>query len=178
VRAATGDRKTSWTIPELTASLPSQLQADGWKATASHNPDDALAGLRLTTWSSGVAQASGMWFQVELPNSETITELSFQSPPAAERGAAVAPGGAPTNTPTGPGFPRGFTVAISSDGNSWQQVAEGTGSGPATTVTFNPASAKFVRITLTTSAENGPPWSIQSLKLYRVAGSKDPALQR
>ena len=169
VRAATGERKTSWTIPELTASLPSQLQADGWKATASHNPDDAIAGLRLTTWSSGAPQASGMWFRVELPNPETITELSFQSPPAAERGAAVAAGGAPMNTLTGPGFPRGFRVEISLDGNSWQQVAEGTGTGPTTTVTFNPVSAKFVRITLTTGVENGPPWSIQSLKLYRVA---------
>ena len=175
VRAATGDRKTSWTIPELTASLPLQLQTDGWKATASHNPDDAIAGLRLTTWSSGVPQASGMWFQVELPNAETITELQFQSPPAAERGAAVAPGGAPMNTLTGPGFPRAFRVEISADGNSWNQVADGTGKGLATTVTFNPASAKFVRITLTTGVENGPPWSIQSLKLYRAAGSKDPA---
>ena len=173
VRAATSDRKTSWTIPELTASLPSQLQADSWKATASHNPEDALAGLRLTTWSSGAAQAAGMWFQVELLNPQTITELQFQSPPAAERGAAVAAGGAPTNTPTGPGFPRGFRVEISLDGNSWQQVAEATGTGPMTNVTFAPVSAKFVRITLTTGVENGPPWSIQSLKLYRAAGATD-----
>jgi F5/8 type C domain-containing protein len=169
VRAVTGDRKTSWTIPELTASLPSQLQTDGWKATASHNSDDAIAGLRLTTWSSGAPQAEGMWFQVELPKPETITEVSFQSPPAAERGAAVAAGGAPTNTPTGPGFPRAFRVEVSSDGHTWQRVAEGTGTGPATNVTFNPVSAKFVRITLTTGVESGPPWSIQSLKLYRGA---------
>ena len=166
---ARGDRKTSWTIPELTASLPSQLQADGWKATASHNSDDAIAGLRLTTWSSGAPQAAGMWFQVELQNPETITELAFQSPPAAERGAAVAAGGAPINTATGPGFPRGFRVEISADGNSWQQVGDGAGTGPTTTVTFNPVSAKFVRITLTTGVENGPPWSIQSLKLFRTA---------
>jgi mono/diheme cytochrome c family protein len=168
VRAASGDRKASWTIPELTASLPSQLQADGWKAIASHNPDDAIAGLRLTTWSSGVSQAAGMWFQVELPNPERVTELSFQSPPAAERGAAVAAGGAPINTATGPGFPRGFRVEVSLDGNSWQQVADGASTAPVTTVTFNPVSAKFVRITLTAGVENGPPWSIQSLKMYRV----------
>jgi F5/8 type C domain-containing protein len=106
---------------------------------------------------------------VELPNPEIITELQFQSPPAAERGAAVAAGGAPMNTPTGPGFPRGFRVEISADGNSWQQVTEGASTASATTVTFNPVSAKFVRITLTTGVENGPPWSIQSLKLYRAA---------
>jgi mono/diheme cytochrome c family protein/glucose/arabinose dehydrogenase len=169
VRAATADRKTSWTISELAGSLPSQLQTDNWKATASHNPNDAIAGLRLTTWSSGAPQAAGMWFQVELPNAETLTELQFQSPPAAERGAAVAAGGAPINTATGPGFPRGFRVETSTDGSSWQQAAEGASTGPMTSVTFAPVTAKFLRISLTTGVENGPPWSIQSLKLYRAA---------
>ena len=75
------------------------------------------------------------------------------------------------NTPTGPGFPRGYRVEVSLDGNSWQQVADGIGTGPSTNVTFNPVSAKFVRMTLTTGVENGPPWSIQSLKLYRAPKS-------
>ena len=128
----------------------------------------AIAGLRLTTWSSGVPQAAGMWFQVELPNAETITELQFQSPPAAERGAAVAAGGAPINTATGPGFPRAFRVETSTDGSSWQRAADGASSGPMTIAAFTPVSAKFLRITLTTGVETGPPWSIQSLKLYRA----------
>jgi mono/diheme cytochrome c family protein len=170
VRAATADRKTMWTIPELTASLPSLLLTDGWKATASHNPDDAIGGLRLTTWSSGAPQEAGMWFQIEMTKPGTITEMQFQSPPAGDRGAAVSPGGSPVATPAGPGFPRGYRVEGSLDGASWKAVAEGKSTGPSTTITFPPVAAKFVRITLTTSVENGPPWSIQSLKLYGVPG--------
>ena len=41
VRAANAGRKTLWTLPELTASLPAPLFTDGWKLTASHNPDAA-----------------------------------------------------------------------------------------------------------------------------------------
>ena len=41
VRAASAGRKTLWTLPELTASLPAPLFTDGWKLTASHNADAA-----------------------------------------------------------------------------------------------------------------------------------------
>ncbi len=41
VRAANAGRKTLWTLPELTASLPAPLFTDGWKLTASHNADAA-----------------------------------------------------------------------------------------------------------------------------------------
>ena len=75
------------------------------------------------------------------------------------------------STPEGPGFPRGWRVEVSLDGASWKAVAEGRSTGPGTTITFQPVSARVVRITLTTSVENGPPWSIQSLKLYGVPGS-------
>jgi mono/diheme cytochrome c family protein len=170
VRSVTADRKTMWTIPELTASLPPRLSADGWKATASHNLEDAIGGLRLTTWSSGASQEAGMWFQIELPRSETITEMQFQSPPAGDRGAAVSTGGSPVSTPAGPGFPRGWRVDVSLDGASWKAVAEGKGSEPGTTITFQPIVAKFVRITLTASVENGPAWSIQNLRLYAAPG--------
>lgn len=75
------------------------------------------------------------------------------------------------STPTGPGFPRGFKVEVSVDGLSWQAVAEGKSTGPSTAITVQPVAAKFVRITLTTSVESGPAWSIQNLKLYGVPGS-------
>ena len=38
----------------------------------------------------------------------------------------------------------------------------------STTITFQPVSAKFIRITLTTGVENGPAWSMQSVRLYSV----------
>jgi hypothetical protein len=54
------------------------------------------------------------------------------------------------------------------DGTSWKNVAEGTGSGPSTTIAFQPVQAKFVRISLTTSVEDGPPWSVQGLRVYAL----------
>ena len=125
VRAATADRKAPWTVPELTASLPSLLFIDGWKTSASDNADTARDGLTLTAWSSGAPQKTGMWFQIELPQPQPITEMQFQSPPASGRGAAVASGGSPTATPEGPGYPRGYRVEVSSDGASWTAVADG-----------------------------------------------------
>src|SRR5204862_5441812 len=79
VRAATQSRATQWTIPELTATLPEQLLIDGWKYSASHNSPAAIGAMSLTTWSTGAAQQAGMWFQIEMPSSRTITELQFNS---------------------------------------------------------------------------------------------------
>ena len=132
VRAANAGRKTLWTLPELTASLPAALFTDGWKLTASHNPEAAPGAITLTTWNSGGQQA-GMWFQVELPKPEAVTEIQFQSPAPGGRGgpgasAALASGGAPAGGP--PGFPRGYKVEVSTDGTSWKPVAEGNRQRP------------------------------------------------
>jgi hypothetical protein len=55
------------------------------------------------------------------------------------------------------------------NGSTWTTAAEGQGSGPSTMITFKPVQAKFVRLTQTASLENAPPFSIQQLRLYRVA---------
>jgi mono/diheme cytochrome c family protein/glucose/arabinose dehydrogenase len=171
VRAATANRKTLWTLPELVASIPVPLFADGWKLTASHNPEAALGAATLTGWNAGAAQQAGMWFQVELPRAEMVTEVQFQSPPPGGRGgagsaAAVTTSGAPVVAP--PGFPRGYKVEVSSDGSSWTAAAEETGSGLTTVSTFQPVQAKFVRISLTANSEDAPAWSIQNLKIYAL----------
>src|SRR6185436_21042450 len=77
VRTATAGRTAMWTVPELIASLPAALYTDGWKASASHNAGAAGDALTLTTWNAGAAQQSGMWFQVEMPKPETVTEIQF-----------------------------------------------------------------------------------------------------
>jgi len=110
-----------------------------------------------------------MWFQIELPKPETITEIQFQSPPPGGRGgagnaAAVTASGAPVAGP--PGFPRGYKVETSLDGASWPAASEGSGSGLTTISTFQPVQAKFVRITLTSDAADAPAWSMQNLKIY------------
>jgi mono/diheme cytochrome c family protein len=171
VRAATANRKTLWTLPDLVASIPVPLFTDGWKLTASHNTDAAIGAATLTGWNAGAAQQTGMWFQVELPRPETVTEIQFQSPPPGGRGgagsaAAVTTSGAPVVAP--PGFPRGYKVEVSSDGSSWTAAAEGAGNGLITVSTFQPVQAKFVRISLTANSEDAPAWSIQNLKIYAL----------
>jgi mono/diheme cytochrome c family protein len=169
VRAESGGRKALWTVPEVTASIPSPLLTDGWKLSASHNPDAAIGALRLTGWNAGAPQEAGMWFQVELPKTEMGTEIQCQSPPPGGRGgagsaAATSASGAPVVAP--PGFPRGYKVEVSQDGSSWTAASEGAGSGLTTISTFKPVQAKFVRISLTTSAADGPAWSVQNLRIF------------
>jgi len=176
VRAATADRKTSWTIPELEASLPRLLvPAASWKVTASHeghptpqanaeggyNYTASAAGvLTFLGWTTGVPQQAGMWLQIELPEPVTLTEMQFvASAVAGGRGAA------PVST-----FPRAYQVQVSLDGTTWgQPVAEGQGSPGTTTITFAPVRARFVRITQTGNANDAPPWSMRLLRLYEAA---------
>jgi len=177
LRAATTARKTPWTLSELVPSIPVPLFTDGWKLSASHNNEAATGAVTLTGWNAGAAQQHDMWFQIELPRSETITEIHFQSPPPGGRGgpgsaAAVTASGAPLAGP--PGFPRGYKVEISADGSAWTAVAEGKGNGFTTISTFQPVPAKRVRITLTTDAESdtAPAWSIQNLKIYALPAAE------
>jgi len=169
VRAATTARQAPWTLPELVPSIPVPLFTDGWRLSASDNADAASGAITLTGWNAGAAQRPGMWFQIELPKPETITEIQFQSPPPGGRGgagnaAAVTASGAPVAGP--PGFPRGYKVETSLDGASWPAASEGSGSGLTTISTFQPVQAKFVRITLTSDAADAPAWSMQNLKIY------------
>ena len=46
VRAATAGRTSTWTVPELIASLPAAVSTDGWKASASQHADAANGALR------------------------------------------------------------------------------------------------------------------------------------
>ena len=171
VRAGSAGRTALWTLPELTASMPVALFTDAWKLTASHNSDAAVGALRLTGWNAGGPQQAGMWFQVELARPEMVTEIQFQSPAPGGRGgagnaAAVSASGAPIAAPGG--FPRGFKVEVSQDGSTWTAASQGTGTGVTTISTFEPVQAKFVRISLTSSVEDAPAWSIQNLRIYAI----------
>ncbi len=73
-------RKTFWKVDELMASLPAPLEVlPTWKASASHNPGSALGALNFASWTTGAPQQPGMWFQVELPEAATITEIQFNA---------------------------------------------------------------------------------------------------
>jgi putative membrane-bound dehydrogenase-like protein len=188
VRAETAARKTMWNTAELETSLPRQIVSDpSWKVTASHNSTTAPYALGIQPWTSGERQASGMWLQVELPRAELLSEISFESNPAAvvtgpivagapsrtvvppglgRAGAAAAPGAPPPPVPA-VGYPRGYEVHVSMDGTNWgTAVAMGRGTGASTHITFAPVQAKFVRISATESGADLPPLSVLRLKLF------------
>jgi hypothetical protein len=164
VRAATSSRQTPWTLDELEASLPVQLRnVDQWRASASHNANRAPGGLTFQGWTSAEPQAADMWYQVELPEPVSIVEVQFESTGGGGRGApAMPPGMSPV------GFPRGYRVQVSADGSSWRTVAEGQSQGSPTIATFEPATARLVRIVQTANVQGAPAWSIQNLRLYRA----------
>ena len=121
-RALSGERKAPWTVSELEASLPRHLvPAASWKVSASHDARpapqaDAEGGynfsgnaggaLSFLGWTTGVPQQAGMWFQVELPEPVTLTEIQFTSSSIGGRGGAAA-----VST-----FPRAYRVQVSADG--------------------------------------------------------------
>jgi mono/diheme cytochrome c family protein/glucose/arabinose dehydrogenase len=169
VRAATAGRTTSWTVADLTKSIPAALFTDGWKVTASHNSATAIGGLTLTGWNTGAPQASGMWFQVELPRAETLTEVQFSSPsPGADGMAAVSNSGAPQNAADTLGYPRAFKLEVSSDGTAWQTVAESASTGANTIVTFAPTSATRLRLSLTGAPAGSPALALQNFKVLAL----------
>ena len=169
VRAITSLRKAMWTYEELEASLPRLVPADpSWKATASHNTERAANALTLAAWTTAVPQEPGMWLQVELPRPVLITEVQFDSGPPGGRSAGRGGGGGkPGAEPVFGSFPIAFRIQVSADGSTWgKPVAEGKGSPATTIATFQPISAKFVRITQTGRAESTAAWSVLNLRVY------------
>jgi hypothetical protein len=182
VRREQGARTSMWLAEELLASLPRQLiQESSWKLSASHNSSVASNALSMQPWHSGEGQQRGMWLQLELPQPATLVELRFESRPV-EAANVISEPGAPTRTtapaagggrfarrdapPPQPGYPRGYEVRVSDNGQSWRTVATGGGDGVNTVVRFPPARARFVRIALTSEGTDLPAWSVQSLRLF------------
>ena len=190
-REESGAPKTRFTIPRLQASLPRLIAPQmSWKATASVNNDDAAGGFSLARWSTGTTQKPGMWYQVELPQPTTFTEIQFDSPRAGESGGkgnptpngpgtfgfalAGASGagrggrgrGGPAAPPAPLGVPVAYKVEVSLNASTWTTVAEGKGESDTTNITLKPTRAKFIRITQTGDAPNAPGWNMERFRLY------------
>ncbi|MEO8076370.1 MAG: discoidin domain-containing protein, partial [Acidobacteriota bacterium] len=102
-----------------------------------------------------------------------VTELQFESAVSLQ---APGPGrGAPNAAPPTAvvGYPRGYSVQVSTDGKTWSKpVAAGKGGGPRTTITFPPTRAAFVRITQTDTTAGAPAWSVRNLRLYESPSAR------
>lgn len=152
IRAATKDRITPWTAPELRTLLPQMLaNRKEWKFTASHAPTDlglAVDGKPESRYTTKTSQVPGMWVKIELPEESAVTGLELE--------AAKSPND----------YPREYTVELSGDGLQWSNpVAKGKGTPGSTMIQFPAAKAKYIRITQTGSVK-GNYWSIHELQVF------------
>ncbi len=137
--------------PPLLVTTTGALNRTLWTAKASAGDASAKQGIDSSTstrWTSGSAQTTGMWYQVDTgPGDKAYNKLVMDG---------------------GGDYPRKYEIRVSNDGTSWSEpVAAGTGSTSRITVTFPEQTAKFVRVVLTGSA--GVYWSIYDLNLYGTA---------
>ena len=124
----------------------------GWLANASANAGNAwkaIDGVASTRWDTSGAQTPGQWFQVNLGAVTSFYKIVLDS----------------TASPND--FPRGYQVYVSDNGFTWgSPVASGKGTTTATTITFAPQTARYIRITQTGSTGNY--WSIHEFKVYAL----------
>jgi mono/diheme cytochrome c family protein len=172
-RAANGLTLAAWTtgVPQEpgmwfqvempTAATISEIQFESGPPGGREAGRGAGRGARAPGGPPAAAPGAGAPVQPTPPTS--IGGSSQPSAPAAGRGR----GGAPIFG----SYPLAYQVQVSMDGKAWgKPVAEGTGTGTPTIITFKPVQAKFVRVTQTGKAEDAPPWSVLAFRIYASKG--------
>jgi hypothetical protein len=180
VRKETASQTAMYKFDELWSSIPKALQPnDRWNLTASHtapvrkgSTTSPRGALTYEGWTTGITQQKGMWFQLELPQVTTISEIQFKSPPVSRGWREGSP--PPIQT-----CPRGYDLEVSTDGNTWSTIIDdGTCTGSNNTIRFNPIKTKFLRLTLTKSEQivhgerRGQPfdfevaWNMREFKVF------------
>jgi hypothetical protein len=162
IRQATKDRAAAWTQPELVSALPNPLgNRAQWKASASESAQVAAAALDgkgNTAWTTAVPQVAGQWFQVELPQEQSLMGVRMEVP---QRSKVAA---------------KQVKVELSTDGQGWTTVVgKASGGVPNTELNFPTTKARFVRITQLGTGSD--PWAIHELQLIQP-GSMFPLATR
>ena len=138
-----GESTNSTPVTAVAGALPRW----NWAASASStenngSPDYAIDGNINTRWSTGASQTSGQWFQADMGSPNTFHGLILDAASSSSD------------------YPRGYQVNISNDGTNWgSPIATGAGSA-VTTILFGNQTARFVRVTQTTSSVTTLWWSI------------------
>ena len=130
-----------------------QLSPSGWTATADPGADSAASavdGDASTRYTTGTAQASGQYLQVDFGRTVAARQVVFD-----------------TGVSTGD-YPRGYTVSVSTDGVNWSTAASGQGTGQFTAVNLSGAPVRYVKMTLT--ASSGSWWSVADVRAYTGSG--------
>ncbi len=178
IRKKTADQTGMYKFDNLIKIVPREiLLTDGLKITASHTANTRIGGniapqtaFTYEGWSTGIKQAKGMWYQIELPKEMTLTEVQFNAPSSIKRGWRPDPKAPPAPPPMIQTFPRVYIVETSSDGTSWQEtIAPRKGLDGDNILVFNNLKTKFLRIKLTEGLENDTeetPWTMRQVKVF------------
>jgi len=165
-----GDAWTGYSVPTGGAfdapGTPEALPRDGWTVSASaSSPDDpvgnAIDGDPATRWSTGAGMQPGDWFQVDLGEVRSFSEISLDT------------SGSPGD------FARGYEVYVSDDGESWGEPIARGGGRTQLRVLLPAVEARYIKIVNTGSS--GSWWSIHELNVYTsgapesAAGSSTPS---
>lgn len=153
IRKETEARKENYSFEELIGEIPKTLAyQDNWIVDASST---ALAGVGSTRdpsyafsfkgWKTESSQEPGMWFMVQLPSPQALTEIQFDAGKD--------------------GFPLNYTVNISNDGTSWTKVGQKNGVAGINTLNWKPqGKSNYLKIEANSKGEK--PWSMKNLKLF------------
>lgn len=144
-------RKKPWTLKELQTLDPVVLARSDWKLTSNRGAKQlrrAVDGKADTRWSCGRPQKPGTFVQIELPEAVEVFGVRLDTAGSADD------------------FPVGYEVHVSLDGSSWgDAVATGAGKKKLPVIRWDPAPARFVRITQTGKSGNWY-WSVHELELF------------
>lgn len=144
------DRSQPWTYAELQAVLPKTIPNSQLKVTASDNNGDAgkaIDGSTESRYTSNKFMTPGMWFQIELDKVTPVTGVILDTNNSAND------------------YPRGYDLAVSTDGTTWSEpIAKGDSKNPVTDIQFPATPARFIRITQKGKAD-GNFWSIHELQV-------------
>ena len=142
----------------FTGTVSAALPRTGWVASASDTggadvPANTLDANLATRWSTGKAMAAGMYYQVDMGSSNTISQVVMDSNGSAD-------------------YARAYSVYVTDDiANLGAPVAQGTAATTPITVSCTPKSGRFIRVVLgTVPAGVTSWWSIHEFNAYGTLG--------
>jgi mono/diheme cytochrome c family protein len=167
IRAENADRSKPFSFEELLATIPQILEPQPqWKVTASHNAPNRIGGkastlsaFNLEGWTTGEAQAQGMWFQIELPTPTQISEIHLVHPPKWQG----------PNKPFLQTYPKIFEVLTSLDGQNWNARAQIESTHSNLIIDLQKVKTKFIKLhVVNPNEEDEKPreWTIREMRLY------------
>jgi hypothetical protein len=143
---------------EITVEVSDQAVFVPWTAQASHNAAGvglAFDGNPATAWDSLAVQEPGMWFEVDLGEVLVLDRVKAASP--------------------GSGFPVGYQIKLSADGQDWHLVAEQEKNWEDIGVAFAPCQARYLRLEQTGQPSWPATWKISEIAVSTTqpwAGAK------